>query len=147
MSAAYDVGRPKQVGVAGLPWSKTPAHIVRSDEEALEIAARLAEDFAAEAAQRDRHRSLPVKEIEAFSQSGLWGINVPRRFGGAEVSYATLARVIAIISAADPSIGQIPQNHLGVVAAVRTVSDEAQQELLFGEILRGLRFGNAFSEF
>jgi SfnB family sulfur acquisition oxidoreductase len=55
--------------------------------------------------------------------------------------------VIEIISAADPSLGQIPQNHLGVVAAVRTVSDEAQQKLLFAEALRGTRFGNAFSEF
>jgi SfnB family sulfur acquisition oxidoreductase len=63
------------------------------------------------------------------------------------VSYVTLARVIAIISAADPSIGQIPQNHLGVVAAIRTVSDAAQQKLLFDLILRGIRFGNAFSEF
>src|ERR1700760_1843512 len=147
MSAAYDVGRPKQVGIPGLPWPKTPAHIIQSDEEALEVATRLAEDFATGAAQRDRHHSLPVKEIETFSQSGLWGINVPRRFGGAEVSYATLARVIAIISAADPSIGQIPQNHLGVVAAIRTVRDEAQQALLFDEVLRGIRFGNAFSEF
>jgi alkylation response protein AidB-like acyl-CoA dehydrogenase len=42
---------------------------------------------------------------------------------------------------------QIAQNHLGVVAAIRTVSDAAQQKLLFGEILRGVRFGNAFSEF
>ena len=82
-----------------------------------------------------------------FSQSGLWSINVPRRFGGPDVSYVTLARVIAIISAADPSIGQIPQNHLGVVAAIRTVADEAQQQLLFAEVLRGARFGNAFSEF
>jgi SfnB family sulfur acquisition oxidoreductase len=59
----------------------------------------------------------------------------------------TLAKVIEIISAADPSLGQIPQNHLGVVAAIRTVSDPAQQKLLFDEILKGTRFGNAFSEF
>jgi SfnB family sulfur acquisition oxidoreductase len=72
---------------------------------------------------------------------------VPKRFGGPDVSYVTLNRVIEIISAADPSLGQIPQNHLGVVAAIRTVSDEAQQKLLFGEVLKGARFGNAFSEF
>jgi SfnB family sulfur acquisition oxidoreductase len=59
----------------------------------------------------------------------------------------TLSQVIEIISSADPSLGQIPQNHLGVVAAIRTVSDSKQQELLFGEVLKGVRFGNAFSEF
>jgi len=54
--------------------------------------------------------------------------------------------VIAIISAADPSLGQITQNHLGFVAAVRTVSDAAQQKLFFADFLRGVRWGNAFSE-
>ena len=88
-----------------------------------------------------------MAELDAFSQSGLWSINVPKAFGGPELSYATLVKVIAIISAADPSLGQIPQNHLGVVAAIRTVSDEAQQKLLFAEALKGTRFGNAFSEF
>ncbi len=52
-----------------------------------------------------------------------------------------------IISAGDSSLGQIAQNHIGVVAAIRTVSDEAQQKLLFAEVLKGVRFGNAFSEF
>jgi SfnB family sulfur acquisition oxidoreductase len=72
---------------------------------------------------------------------------VPKAFGGPELSYAVLAKVIEIISAADPSIGQIPQNHLGVVAAIRTVSEPRQQLGLFTEVLSGVRFGNAFSEF
>jgi alkylation response protein AidB-like acyl-CoA dehydrogenase len=55
--------------------------------------------------------------------------------------------MIEIISAADPSLGQIPQNHLGVVAAIRTVSEPQQQQELFAEVLKGVRFGNAFSEF
>ena len=108
---------------------------------------RLAASFEKDAAIRDRDRIWPVAELDAFSQSGLWSINVPRAFGGPEVSYATLSKVVEIISAADSSIGQIAQNHLGVVAAIRTVSDAAQQKLLFGEVLRGVRFGNAFSEF
>jgi SfnB family sulfur acquisition oxidoreductase len=134
-------------GLPALPRPREPAHVIRDDAEAIAVATRLAAEFAKDASERDRLRRLPLAELDAFSQSGLWSINVPRRFGGPELSYVTLARVIAIVSAADPSIGQIPQNHLGVVAAIRTVSDEAQQELLFGEVLRGLRFGNAFSEF
>ncbi|MBY5530963.1 SfnB family sulfur acquisition oxidoreductase [Rhizobium pisi] len=124
-----------------------PAHIIKTDAEAIAIAKTLAAEFVKESAARDRDRIWPVKELDAFSQSGLWSINVPKAFGGPEVSYATLAKVIEIISAADSSIGQIAQNHLGVVAAIRTVSDPAQQELLFAEVLKGTRFGNAFSEF
>ncbi|AGB75110.1 MULTISPECIES: SfnB family sulfur acquisition oxidoreductase [Rhizobium] len=124
-----------------------PAHIIKSDAEAIAVAKKLAAEFIKDSAKRDRERIWPAAELDAFSQSGLWSINVPKKFGGPEVSYATLAKVIEIISAADSSIGQVAQNHLGVVAAIRTVSDEAQQKLLFGEVLKGTRFGNAFSEF
>jgi SfnB family sulfur acquisition oxidoreductase len=135
------------VAEPGVPRPARPAHVIGSDAEAIAVATRLAAEFAVEASDRDREWRRPVAELDAFSQSGLWSINVPRRFGGPELSYVTLATVIRIISAADPSIGQIPQNHLGVVAAIRTVSDPEQQALLFGEVLRGIRFGNAFSEF
>lgn len=134
-------------GVPAVPRPGKPAYVIKSDAEAIEIAKKLAAEIAPGAAIRDRDRIWPVKELDSFSQSGLWSINVPKKFGGPEVSYSTLAKVIEIVSAADSSIGQIAQNHLGVLAAVRTVSDEAQQKLLFGEALRGTRFGNAFSEF
>ncbi len=145
MSAVLQL-HPSQ-GVPGVPRPVHHAHVITDDAEAIAVAKGLAEQFAVGAAQRDRHRILPLAELDAFSQSGLWSINVPRAFGGPELSYVTLSKVIAIIAAADPSIGQIPQNHLGVVAAIRTVSDEAQQRLLFTGVLQGLRFGNAFSEF
>ncbi|MBY3165458.1 SfnB family sulfur acquisition oxidoreductase [Rhizobium laguerreae] len=133
--------------VPPVPRPSQPAHIIKTDAEAIAIAKTLAAEFVKGSAARDRDRIWPVKELDAFSQSGLWSINVPKAFGGPEVSYATLAKVIEIISAADSSIGQIAQNHLGVVAAIRTVSDEDQQKLLFAEVLKGTRFGNAFSEF
>ncbi|MBX5272516.1 SfnB family sulfur acquisition oxidoreductase [Rhizobium sp. NLR17b] len=133
--------------VPPVPRPSQPAHIIKTDAEAIAIAKALAAEFVKGSAARDRDRIWPVKELDAFSQSGLWSINVPKAFGGPEVSYATLAKVIEIISAADSSIGQIAQNHLGVVAAIRTVSDEDQQKLLFAEVLKGTRFGNAFSEF
>ncbi|MET3464215.1 SfnB family sulfur acquisition oxidoreductase [Variovorax atrisoli] len=132
--------------VPGLPLPAQPAHVIRDDAEAIAVAHQLAARLIVGASERDRLRRWPVEEIDAYSQSGLWAINVPKAFGGAEVSYATLAEVIAIISAADSSLGQITQNHLGFVAAVRTVSDAAQQKLFFADFLRGVRWGNAFSE-
>ena len=126
---------------------KRPAHVIKSDSEAIKVAESLAAEFVQRSSLRDRERQWPVQELDAFSQSGLWSLNVPKAFGGPELSYSTISKVVEIISAADSSIGQISQNHIGVVAAIRTVSDEAQQKLLFGEVLKGVRFGNAFSEF
>lgn len=138
---------PFQQGVPGVARPTEPAHIIRTDGEAVTIAHRLAAEFVKEASIRDRERRWPVAELDAYSQSGLWSLNVPKKFGGPELSYATLVKVIEIISAADPSIGQITQNHLGVTAAIRTTASEEQQKILFAEVLKGVRFGNAFSEF
>lgn len=128
------------------PRPQTPAHVIASDDEAISVARRLAAEFAPGAALRDREGLLPLAEIDAYSQSGLWGINVPKAHGGPGVSYRTLARVIAIVAAADPSIAQITQNHLAINGHIDLDGTEAQKTELFGWVLSGLRFGNAFSE-
>ena len=125
---------------------RADAAIIRDDAEALAVARALAPRFAAGAVARDQERILPRAELDLFSSSGLWGITVPRAYGGAQVSFATLAEVIATISEADPCIGQIPQNHLGVVEALRFTATEAQKQRFYAGVLRGRRFGNAFSE-
>ena len=122
------------------------AKLIRDDAEALAVAHALAAEFAPTAAERDRERRLPRAEIDRFSESGLWAMTVPREYGGAGVSAATLAEVTAIISAADGSIGQIPQNHFFVVEALRLTATEAQKRYWFERVLDGDRFGNALSE-
>ena len=124
----------------------TPAHRIKDDAEAIAVAKQLAGQFAQEAALRDADRRLPVEELNAFSQSGLWGITIPKQYGGAEVSYRTLAEVIKIISAVDPSLGQLPQNHLVIIDHIRLDGTEGQKKFFFELVLNGVRFGNAFSE-
>ena len=123
------------------------AHIIQSDAEALEIARNLAEQFKAGAVQRDAERILPFEEIEAYSQSGLWAITVPKQYGGAEVSSYTVAQVIALMSGVDGSIGQIPQNHFYGLEILRNTGTEQQKQKLYAEVLKGARFGNALAEF
>jgi SfnB family sulfur acquisition oxidoreductase len=122
------------------------AHRIGSDAEALAVARRLASEFAAEAPGRDRERRLSVEELDRFSASGLWAITVPKTYGGADVSIATLAEVIVIVSAADPSLGQLPQNHFAALDVIRVTANEEQKQLWFGRALQGYRLGNAFSE-
>src|SRR5580692_10650006 len=119
---------------------------IRSDAHAIQIAQWLAESFAEESAKRDRERQLPYQEIDAFSRSGLWGITVPRAYGGAEVSASTLAEVVSLISEADSSLGQIPQNHYFMLEVVRWNGTEGQKQFFFEKVLQGARFGNALSE-
>jgi len=122
------------------------AHIIKNDAEAIEVAKRVAAEIAKEAAVRDRERRLPRAELDLYSSSGLWGITVPKEYGGAFVANRTLAEVVSIISEADPSIGQIPQNHLYMVEGLRLDGTEFQKKFFFDLVLKGVRFGNAFSE-
>jgi SfnB family sulfur acquisition oxidoreductase len=122
------------------------AHRIKSDEQALEAARQFAEQIRSESAARDRERRLPFEEIEWFSQTGLWGITVPKEYGGAGVSTATFTEVVAIVSEADASIGQIPQNHYANVEEIRLIGTEEQKRFFFDRILRGERLGNAAVE-
>ncbi|WP_286993337.1 SfnB family sulfur acquisition oxidoreductase [Acinetobacter sp.] len=129
------------------PARYTANRIIKNDAEALQIATELSQSFKEKSIQRDAERVLPFDEIEAFSQSGLWAITVPKRYGGAEVSSLTLAKIIALFSGVDGSIGQIPQNHFYALEVLRNTGTEQQKQRLYQEVLSGLRLGNALAEF
>jgi len=123
-----------------------PAAMIENDDQALRIAQELGALFKAGSQDRDRERRLPHAELDLFSASGLWGISVPKKFGGAGVSSVTLANVIRLISEADGSLGQIPQNHFYALEVLRVNGSPEQQKRLYAEALAGLRFGNALAE-
>ncbi|SHM50605.1 SfnB family sulfur acquisition oxidoreductase [Phytopseudomonas punonensis] len=122
------------------------AAIITSDTEALEAAHALARAAEAGVIQRDRERRLPWELVERFTASGLGSIAVPRAFGGPQLSYATIAEVFRIISAVDPALGQIPQNHFGLIGLLHAVASPEQQQRLFTSVLAGWRIGNGGPE-
>jgi SfnB family sulfur acquisition oxidoreductase len=125
---------------------RRPVRIIGDDVEALVAARRVAATIAKEAASRDRERRLPYEEMDLLSDAGLLAITVPKAYGGAEVSAGALAEVIAILSEADGSIGQIPQNHFFMLEALRLQGSEEQKRFFYARILAGERIGNALSE-
>lgn len=144
ISISNDTGRPI---AAPVPRPTAPAHIISGESEAIEVARKIAASFAVDAGIRDRERRLPLPELDLFSQSGLWGITVPKAYGGAGVSQVTLSQIISIIASADSSLSQIPQNHYEIVDLIRQTGTEEQKRVLFAAVLSGLRLGNAFSEY
>jgi alkylation response protein AidB-like acyl-CoA dehydrogenase len=126
------------------PWPTAPAHCISCDAEALDAAHRLAEVLRAGA--RDQIRRLPMADINAFSASGLGAITVPQAYGGPDVSNVTLAEVIAIISAADASLGQMSQNQLVFYRMLGYLPDVRVKNWVFARALAGLRFGSTLSE-
>ncbi len=130
----------------GLPDTPTDVARIATDADAIDAAHRLAAEFAPGASERDRERRLPWDELTRWSASGLGAITVPRSHGGTQVSYATLAEVFVILNAADSSLGQIPQNHFGVLGVLHELGTPAQKERFYAEVLAGRRLGNAGPE-
>ncbi|CAI0795702.1 putative acyl-CoA dehydrogenase [Serratia entomophila] len=126
--------------------AQTAQRIV-SAEQALETAQRLAERFAPSSAERDSQRRLPIAELATLFASGLGAITVPREFGGPALSNRVLAQAIVILSQADASIGQVPQNHYYALEVLRVNGSPSQQRRLYQEALAGVHFGNALAEF
>ena len=123
-----------------------PAKVLRNDAEALHAARELADIARQQASRRDQQRKLPWAEVEQFTRSGLGSISVPRQYGGPDVSFVTIAEVFRLISAADPALGQIPQNQFGILQLLRLTASESQKAALFGSVLEGWRIGNAGPE-
>ena len=143
MSSLADANVQSDLDIAPL---LLPAKVLRNDAQAIKAAHELAQVARLQAAKRDQLRKLPWSEIEQFTRSGLGSISIPREYGGPQVSFVTLAEVFAIISAADPALGQIPQNQFGILNLVLGSATEAQKRQLFKSVLDGWRIGNAGPE-
>jgi len=146
MTAALATIKDDSFSFHAPPLRGRPVRRIRDDAEALAVADEIAAKIAESAAARDRDRILPYEEIQQLSEAGLFAITVPKEYGGAGVRAYTVARVIAALSAADGSIGQIPQNHFFMLEALRLEGTEEQKRFFNGRVLAGERLGNALSE-
>lgn len=125
---------------------KAVAPYIRTEDEAIELAKVLAADLRSGSSIRDRQRLLPHDEMALVAQSGLLGVTVPADYGGADISNPFLAEVLAILSEADSSIGQIPQNHFYILEVLRLAGTEEQKRYFFTRALAGDHFANALAE-
>ncbi|MEB5971610.1 SfnB family sulfur acquisition oxidoreductase [Pantoea dispersa] len=122
------------------------AAVITSDAAAIDAARHLAEQAKAGAVERDQQRIYPRELLNQFTQLGLGSISVPRQFGGGGLSFATVAEVFRLIAASDPSLGQIPQNHFGLIQFILGEGNAQQQQRLLSAVAEGQRLGNGGPE-
>jgi SfnB family sulfur acquisition oxidoreductase len=121
---------------------------LKTHDEAVAAARGLADALAPGAAERDRNGAdvVPKEALDLLDSSGLLAITVPVRDGGPGLGPRTVAEVIRIVAAADPSIAQVPQAHFLMVDLVGVHGSDEQRERLYAEVLAGRRIGNALAE-
>lgn len=126
-----------------------PADTVRrapTSEQFLAELGALVTEFRAGAADRDRDRRYPVAEIERLRGIGFWALDVPTQYGGLGFDRETLVQAIIAISAADGSLGQLPQNHFATVERLLLSEPSEQREHYLRALGDGAIFGNASAE-
>ncbi|MBK5646408.1 MAG: SfnB family sulfur acquisition oxidoreductase [Acinetobacter sp.] len=126
--------------------SSTSAFVIQNDQQAINAAYQVADFALVERNIRDQQRILPVDVIQELSLKGLGGIRIAKKYGGAQVSNKTLAHVFRILSKADASVGQIPQNQFGLLNAIEHIANEQQKQFIYTEILNGKRLSNGGPE-
>ncbi|MCG5248886.1 acyl-CoA dehydrogenase family protein [Methylorubrum extorquens] len=73
----------------------------------LDTVRRLAENFAAEAGERDRAGAFPHGPIASLREAGLIGLTVPERLGGGGAGLARAAQVVGTLGAGDPAVALV----------------------------------------
>jgi len=114
--------------------------------EAIAVAQAVAASFASGAVERDRSGALPRDEIARLDASGLLSLTVPAEHGGPDLPWRTVAEVVRLLAAADPSLAQVPQGHLLQLDAARLLGGEALRERVFATALAGGRLASALAE-
>lgn len=119
---------------------------IASVDEALDVAAKLAAEFDAEASARDAERRLPHDQVRALKESGLLALTVPVDHGGIAAPATVLAEVFRRIAHADPSLAQIPHSHFVFLEALRLQGTHTQKSYFYDRVRSGDLLANAQSE-
>ncbi|MBD8495258.1 acyl-CoA dehydrogenase family protein [Pseudomonas syringae] len=122
------------------------AQRLHSEAQAIATAREVAVEIARLAADPANNNTLPWRQAELLSQSGLTAIGVPKVFGGLGASVQTIVETVRLISVADGGVGQLLQIHNVMLRGIFTGYTEAVRDRLIADVLAGKRFGNALAE-
>lgn len=120
-------------------------HVIENDKEAIDLVRHLAASFRVGVIQCDCARRTRNNAIDSLVEAGFFGMTVPKAFGGAGVSAATVAESFRVLSAADAMVAQVSQNHFCWLP-VAANGDPDQSTFFFKRFLEGDRLGYVHAE-
>src|SRR6185436_18334652 len=92
-------------------------------------ARRLAPRFAARAAEHDRQGAFPAEDFADLRRSGMFGLMVPQRLGGAGAGFAEYAAIAYELARGNGATALIFNMHASVTGALSGVTDELADAL------------------
>lgn len=112
----------------------------------LEIAERLAGEFARTAVERDKRGGTAKAERDLLRQSGLLNLLIPKEDGGLGADWPEILRIVRLFSRVDSSIGHLFGFQHLMLATVELFGNEEQRQHYFAQTVRHSWFwGNALN--
>lgn len=108
--------------------------------------ARLLEQVAAGAAERERALEAPFAAIDRVREARLGALRIPAEEGGGGASLRELFEVLMSLAEADSNVAHILRVHFSFVERLRGGFDPDHRERWIGLVNEGKIFGNAISE-
>jgi alkylation response protein AidB-like acyl-CoA dehydrogenase len=124
----------------------SPVTVPESDLQWVEKVEALAKGFAQTAADYDASGEIATENLRALNSCGLDVACLPSRFGGQDLSYAAIGRILVAIAAADPSTAALWLMHIGAAHSLVCLSSGDRGTFYADELAAGKRFANALSE-
>jgi alkylation response protein AidB-like acyl-CoA dehydrogenase/ketosteroid isomerase-like protein len=125
-------------------------YVADMTEEEFEVAFAKAQELSAKfrawGPQCDRDNSFCYDSIQAFKDSGLTGLNVPKAYGGMGANILQTSKVISELSRGDSAITLAYNMHFLMVGMTGINFSEEQQKYWFTRIADGEIMFGAFSE-
>ena len=95
-------------------------------------------EVAPHVAQWDREHHFPVHIVQAMGELGLFGLNVPEEYGGADADFTTLCVAIEELGRVDQSIGITLSAGVGLgINPILTFGDDAQKQTYLPDLVAG----------
>ncbi len=89
-------------------------------------------------AKYDADETIPEEVLKAFAQIGMFGLTIPKRFGGLGLSATGYGRVFSALCAIDPSLGVVIGVHCGLGAkSIVLFGNEAQKARYLPQLASG----------
>jgi alkylation response protein AidB-like acyl-CoA dehydrogenase len=114
------------VSATALPTQTLIKGAARLLDSPLQIAQRLAANFAATAAERDERGGTPKSERDALRASGLLGLSIPVEFGGLGANWRQTLDIVRLLAQSDSSLAHVFGFHHLMLATVRLFARQRQ---------------------
>lgn len=112
------------------------------EKEAKDLARKIAKDrIAPQATERDRSGAFPREAMQLLGESGILGMVVSERFGGAGAGRAALAGVAGMLGGACASTALVAVSHIIAEKAVETTATEPTRNRWLRLMISGRALG------